>query len=93
MKPDQPIKTGEISQYKVLLDLKKRGFKVFRVVGQPSPAHFIIQPGNKTVVVRTASKLKEGLYIHPIKGRYSVVAKVLGDEIFYEPKLKGENDV
>jgi hypothetical protein len=88
----KPKRISEMSVLWVMLDLKERGYRVFRVIDQAEPSHFIIQPGNRTVVVRTARRLKDGsLFTHPVKGRYSVLAKTLMEDgerkIYYEPEL------
>ena len=88
--PMTPNESGEFSKQRVCTDLLDRGYKVFRAVGLPNECDFVVLADKLRIKVKTARKIRERYYIHQPKNQnYDVIAKVLPDEIIYEPSLNG----
>jgi len=82
---------GAISELKTAKDLLIKGYEVFRAISPSCSCDLAILKKGKLlrVEVRTAYKYPSGKIITPNVGniRSDILAKVIGEEIIYEPSL------
>ena len=87
-----PATVGAIQEYRVSIDLLKKGFEVYKSVSPSASCDLLCLKNNEifTVEVKTCYETKNGQLWYPkkrIKAQY--LALVLLEKIIYKPKLGG----
>ncbi len=87
-----PIPTGTvgaISEFRVVIDCLSSGYEVFRACSPACSCDLAILVNEKLlrIEVRTSYRLKSGKVAAHSEIRADILAKVLPDEIIYEPSL------